>query len=130
MSWRQLEPKQPSGSFLKGNPTEDKSGIENVANAFIYEPVTKGRDLKWDTLPQNQTPSKLFSVLPSESGMFQVTISIIKKWFWSKCVLYGVKTGVRWGVDVCNNGHSECQYNTEKNHLYAILMFLVHLSRC
>ena len=81
MSWRQLEPKQPSGSFLKGNPTEDKSGIENVANAFIYEPVTKGRDLKWDTLPQNQTPSKLFSVLPLESGMFQVTISIIKKWF-------------------------------------------------
>ena len=47
----------------------------------IYEPVTKGRDLKWDTLPQNQTPSKLFSVLPLESGMFQVTISIIKKWF-------------------------------------------------
>ena len=49
--------------------------------AIIYEPVTKGRDLKWDTLPQNQTPSKLFSVLPLESGMFQVTISIIKKWF-------------------------------------------------
>ena len=48
---------------------------------YIYEPVTKGRDLKWDTLPQNQTPSKLFSVLPLESGMFQVTISIIKKWF-------------------------------------------------
>ena len=48
---------------------------------FVYEPVTKGRDLKWDTLPQNQTPSKLFSVLPLESGMFQVTISIIKKWF-------------------------------------------------
>ncbi len=48
---------------------------------FIYEPVTKGCDLKWDTLPQNQTPSKLFSVLPLESGMFQVTISIIKKWF-------------------------------------------------
>ena len=47
----------------------------------VYEPVTKGRDLKWDTLPQNQTPSKLFSVLPLESGMFQVTISIIKKWF-------------------------------------------------
>ena len=47
----------------------------------IYEPVTKGRDLKWDTLPQNQTPSKLFSVLPLESSMFQVTISIIKKWF-------------------------------------------------
>ena len=49
--------------------------------ACVYEPVTKGRDLKWDTLPQNQTPSKLFSVLPLESGMFQVTISIIKKWF-------------------------------------------------
>ena len=49
---------------------------------YIYEPVTKGCDLKWDTLPQNQTPSKLFSVLPLESGMFfQVTISIIKKWF-------------------------------------------------
>ena len=47
----------------------------------VYEPVTKGRDLKWDTPPQNQTPSKLFSVLPLESGMFQVTISIIKKWF-------------------------------------------------
>ena len=49
----------------------------------IYEPVTKGCDLKWDTLPQNQTPtpSKLFSVLPLESSMFQVTISIIKKWF-------------------------------------------------
>ena len=45
----------------------------------IHEPVTKGSDLKWDTLPQNQTPSKLFSVLPLESGMFQVTISIIKK---------------------------------------------------
>ena len=44
-----------------------------------YEPVTKGHDLKWDTLPQNQTPSKLFSVLPLESGMFQATISIIKK---------------------------------------------------
>ena len=50
-------------------------------NSTIYEPVTKGRDLKWDTLPQNQTPSKLFSVLPLESSMFQVTISIIKKWF-------------------------------------------------
>ena len=68
----------------------------------MYEPVTKGRDLKWDTLPQNQTLSKLFSVLPLESGMFhtlpqnqtvsklfsvlplergmfQVTISIIRK---------------------------------------------------
>ena len=32
-------------------------------------------------ITQNQTPSKLFSVLPLESGMFQVTISIIKKWF-------------------------------------------------
>ena len=52
-----------------------------MAHKYIYEPVTKGRDLKWDTLPQNQTPSKLFSVLPLESGMFQVTISIIKKWF-------------------------------------------------
>lgn len=97
---------------------------------YIYEPVTKVCDLKWDTLPQNQTPSKLFSVLPLESGMFQVTISIIKKWFWSKCVLYGIKTGVRSGVDVCNNGHSECHNNTEKNHLYAILMLLVHLSSC
>ena len=102
---------------------------------IIYEPVTKGRDLKWDTLPQNQTPSKLFSVLPLDSGMFQliqVTISIIKKWFWSKCVLCGIKTGVRSGVDVCNtnNGHSECHNNTEKNHLYAILMLLVHLSSC
>ena len=97
---------------------------------YIYEPMTKGRDLKWDTLPQNQTPSKLFSVLPLESGMFQVTISIIQKWFWSKCVLYGIKTGVRSGVDVCNNGHSECHNNTEKNHLYAILMLLVHLSSC
>ena len=48
---------------------------------YTYEPVTKGRDLKWDTLPQNQTPSKLFSVLPLESGMFQATISIIKKFF-------------------------------------------------
>lgn len=48
---------------------------------YVYEPVTKGRDLKWDTLPQNQTPNKLFSVLPLESGMFQATISIIKKWF-------------------------------------------------
>ena len=47
---------------------------------MTYEPVTKGRDLKWDTLPQNQTPNKLFSVLPLESGMFQATISIIKKW--------------------------------------------------
>ena len=36
-------------------------------NIYIYEPVTKGRDLKWDTLPQNQTPSKLFSVLPEAS---------------------------------------------------------------
>ena len=100
------------------------------ASTYCYEPVTKGRDLKWDTLPQNQTPSKLFSVLPVESGMFQVTISIIKKWLWSKCVLYGIKTGVRSGVDVCNNGHSECHNNTEKNHLYAILMLLVHLSSC
>ena len=49
--------------------------------AFIYEPVTKGRDLKRDTQPQNQTANKLFSVLPLESGMFQATISIIKKWF-------------------------------------------------
>ena len=96
----------------------------------IYEPVTKGRDLEWDTLPQNQTPSKLFSVLPLESGMFQVTISIINFFFGSKCVLYGIKTGVRSGVDVCNNGHSECHNNTEKNHLYAILMLLVHLSSC
>ena len=46
---------------------------------YIYEPVTKGCDLKWDTLPQNQTPSKLFSVLPLESGMFQVTISMASK---------------------------------------------------
>ena len=108
--------------------------IDNAETAFvyiyIYKPVTKGRDLKWDTLPQNQTPSKLFSVLPLESGMFQVTISIIKKWWWSKCVLYGIKTGVRSGVDVCNNGHSECHNNTEKNHLYAILMLLMHLSSC
>ena len=104
--------------------------IRTALNIDEQEPVTKGRDLKWDTLPQNQTPSKLFSVLPLESGMFQVTISIIKKWFWSKCVLYGIKTGVRSGVDVCNNGHSECHNNTEKNHLYAILMLLVHLSSC
>ena len=97
---------------------------------LLYEPVTKGHDLKWDKLPQNQTPCKLFSVLPLESGMFQVTISIIKKLFWSKCVLYGIRTGVRSGVDVCNNGHSECHNNTEKNHLYAILMLLVHLSSC
>ena len=52
-----------------------------MLHMMIYEPVTKCRDLKWDPLPQNQTPSKLFSVLPLESGMFQVTISIIKKWF-------------------------------------------------
>ena len=57
-----------------------RSSLE-IDDTYIYEPVTKGRDLKWDTLPQNQTPSKLFSVLPLESGMFQVTISIIKKWF-------------------------------------------------
>ena len=55
--------------------------IEIMQSKQRYEPVTKGRDLKWDTLPQNQTPSKLFSVLPLESSMFQVTISIIKKWF-------------------------------------------------
>ena len=97
---------------------------------YIYEPVTKGRDLKWDTLRQNETHGKLFSVLPLESGMFQATISIIKKWFWSKCVLYGIKTGVRSGVDVCNNGHSDCHNNTEKNHLYAVSMLLVHLSSC
>ena len=48
---------------------------------YIYEPVTKGRDLKWDTLRQNETHGKLFSVLPLESGMFQATIAIIKKWF-------------------------------------------------
>ena len=84
---------------------------------YIYEPVTKGPDLKWDTLPQNQTPNKLFSVLPLESGMFQATISVIRKWFWSKCVLYGIKTGVRSGVDVCNNGHSECRNNTEKKNI-------------
>ena len=52
-----------------------------AVNKQPYEPVTKGRDLKWDTLPQNQTPSKLFSALPLESGMFQTTNSIIKKWF-------------------------------------------------
>ena len=47
-------------------------------------------------------------------------------------LVYGIKTGVRSGVDVCNNGHSECHNinNTEKNHLYAILMLLVHLSSC
>ena len=92
--------------------------------------MTKGRDLKWDTPPQNQTPNKLFSVLPLESGMFQATISIIKNGFdpTSKCVLFGIKTGVRSGVDVHNNGHNECHNNTEKNHLYAILMLLVHLS--
>ena len=50
-----------------------------VNRSLLYEPMTKGCDLKWDTLPQNQTPSKLFSVLALESGMFQVTISIIKK---------------------------------------------------
>ena len=105
----------------------DAPTTELVCPIYDYEPVTKGRDLKWDTLPQNQTPSKLFSVLPLESGIFQVTISIIKKWFWSKCVLYGIKTGVRSGVDICNNGHSECHNNTEKKHLYAILMLLVHL---
>ena len=33
---------------------------------LLYEPVTKGRDLQWDTLPQNQTPNKLFSILPLE----------------------------------------------------------------
>ncbi len=66
---------------------QQQQKLTQYANILIllkdlaYEPVTKGRDLKWDTLPQNQTPSKLFSVLPLESGMFQVTISIIKKWF-------------------------------------------------
>ena len=123
---------------LQLHKLQENCTVENWKVLFIkinefedtYEPVTKGRDLKWDTLPQNQTPSKLFSVLPLESGMFQVTISIIKKWFWSKCVLYGIKTGVTSGVDVCNNGHSECHNNTEKNHLYAILMLLVHLSSC
>ena len=92
--------------------------------------MTKGHDQKWDTLPQNQTPNKVFSVLPLESGMFQATISIIKKLFWSKCVLYGIKIGVRSGVDVCNNGHNGCHNNTEKNYLYAILMLLVHLCSC
>ena len=57
------------------------SDILKLLYIYIYEPVTKGHDLKWDTLPQNQTPSKLFSVLPLESGMFQVTISIIKFFF-------------------------------------------------
>ena len=66
---------------------QQQQKLTQYANILIllkdlaYEPVTKGRDLKWDTLPQNQTPSKLFSVLTLESGMFQVTISIIKKWF-------------------------------------------------
>ena len=66
---------------------QQQQKLTQYANILIllkdlaYEPVTKGRDLKWDTLPQNQTPSKLFSVLPLESGMFQVNISIIKKWF-------------------------------------------------
>jgi len=92
--------------------------------------VTKGHDQKWDTLPQNQIPNKVFSVLPLESGMFQATISIIKKLFWSKCVLYGIKIGVRSGVDVCNNGHNGCHNNTEKNYLYAILILLVHLCSC
>ena len=52
--------------------------------------MTKGHDQKRDTLPQNQTPNKVFSVLPLESGMFQLqaTISIIKFFFGSKCVLY------------------------------------------
>ena len=45
-------------------------------------------------------------------------------------MLYDIKTGLRSDVDVCNNGHSECNNNTEKNHLYAILMLLVHLSSC
>ena len=134
-----LKVKQPTSkhalltcSNLSSNIATPHPNIDThvMMYACTYEPVTKGRDLKWDTLPQNQTPSKLFSVLPLESGMFQVTISIIKKWFWSKCVLYGIKTGVRSGVDVCNNVHSECHNNTEKNHLYAILMLLVHLSSC
>ena len=84
---------------------------------ILYEPVTKGCDLKWDTLPQNQTPSKLFSVLPLESGMFQVTISIThkKEKGFDPSVLYGIKTGVRSGVDICNNGHSDVITIQRKN---------------
>ena len=70
----------------------------------LYEPVSKGRDLKWDTLPQNQTPSKLFSVLPLESGMFQATISITN-FFWDPSVCCMASKRVRLGMDVCNNGH-------------------------
>ena len=37
--------------------------LETKTANNTYLPVTKG-DQKWDTLPQNQTPNKLFSVLP------------------------------------------------------------------
>ena len=69
--------------------------------------MTKGHDQKRDTLPQNQTPNKVFSVLPLESGMFQLqaTISIIKFFVVDPsvcCISVWHQIGVRSGVDVCN----------------------------
>ena len=49
---------------------EAKMIVSQDLYIYIYEPVTKGPDLKWDTLPQNQTPNKLFSVSDTDSSSY------------------------------------------------------------
>ena len=88
--------------------------------------MTKGLDQKWDTLPQNQTPNKLFSVLPLQSGMFQATISVIKKIVLIQvcAVWHQNRSGQVW-MFVTMDRVNVIQ---RKKHLCAILMLLVHLT--
>ena len=65
---------------------------------LLYEPVTKGRDLQWDTLPQNQTPNKLFSILPLESGVSSNYFHHQKMVLIQVCAVWGQNWGqVRCG---------------------------------
>ena len=98
---------------------------------LIYEPVTKGQDPKWDTLPKNQTQIKLFLTISLASGIFEVNISIIKKIFCFKHRLYGYKNG-GWTVwDEPNNGHSGCfnkLNNTEIDLFYKLSMTMLFVN--
>ena len=60
--------------------------------------MTKGCDLKWDTLPWKQTPNKLFSVLPLECSMFQATFPSSKNGFDPSvcCMASKLESGEVW----------------------------------
>ena len=105
------------------------SGTYPVLSDCIYEPVTKGCDLKWNALPQKQTPNKLLSVLPLERGMFQATFPSSKNGFDPSvcCMASKLESGQVWTLLTMDTMNVN---STEKNHLYELVMFLVHLSSC